>query len=233
MNFILSLFSELVFFSSFLKEQSSFPQPFSPEEEKEDLLKAKQGDKEAKEELIKHNLRLVVHIVKKYKDCGADSDDLISVGSIGLIKAVSTYESDKGTQLATYAARCIENEILMLLRSNKKFKANVSLTESVGTDKEGNEITLMDLLSVDDESVLKQVEISILTEKMLKIIKKILSKREYDIISLRYGVGGKPALTQRETAAILGISRSYVSRIEKKALSDIRKALKKENLYLD
>ena len=233
MNFILSLFSELVFFSSFLKEQSSFPQPLTIEEEKEYLLRAKQGDKNAKEELIKHNLRLVAHIVKKYKDCGADSDDLLSVGSIGLIKAVSTYEPNKGTQLATYAARCIENEILMLLRSNKKFKTNVSLTESVGTDKEGNEITFMDLLSVDDESVLKQVEISILTEKMLKIIKNILSKREYDIISLRYGVGGKPALTQRETAAILGISRSYVSRIEKKALCDIRKALKKENLYLD
>ena len=232
MNFILSLFTELVFLSSFVKGQSSFPKPLPPEEESKYLLLAKNGDKDAKEILIRHNLRLVVHIVKKYKG-SADPDDLISVGSIGLIKAISSYEPNKGTQLATYAARCIENEILMLLRANKKFKVNVSLSESIGTDKEGNEITLMDLLSVDDETVLKQVEISILTDKMLKVIKNVLSKREYEIIAMRYGVGGKPALTQRETAKVLGISRSYVSRLEKKALSDIRKALQEQELYID
>ena len=170
--------------------------------------------------LIRHNLRLVAHIVKKYSNAG-EADDLISVGSIGLIKGIESFEYGKGSQLATYAAKCIENEILMYIRANKKHRSSVSLSEPVGTDKEGNEITLMDILPQREESVFSKVETNLLVEKIVAII-DTLPSREREIVRLRYGIGAR-SHTQIEVAKKLGISRSYVSRIEKKALGKISK----------
>ena len=177
-------------------------------------------------------MRLVAHIVKKYTGA-AETDDLLSVGSIGLIKAINTYRDGKGTQLATYTARCIENEILMLLRSGKKHKNNVSLTDPVGTDKDGNELTLIDLLSEKEDSVFAQVEKSIQREKFVAVLKKILSEREYTILALRYGLENEVSLAQREVAKKLGISRSYISRIEKRAIEKARECLNKEDFFTD
>lgn len=229
---LFSLLGEMLLFSSFVARNNSFPRPLSPEREKEYIALAEKGDEKAKEILIKHNLRLVVHIVKKYTNY-PDSDELISVGSIGLIKAINSYTSKKGTQLATYAARCIENEILMTLRANKKHQGDVSLYDAVGVDKEGNEITLIDLLHTDEDVIFSSVEKTLLTDKLNKLIKNVLDDREYQIIKLRYGLGGNGALTQREVAVRFDISRSYISRIEKKALSKIREAVKREELYID
>ena len=189
--------------------------------------KFKNGDNKAKEILINHNLRLVAHIVKKYSGAG-EADDLISVGSIGLIKAINNFEYGKGTQLSTYAARCIENEILMLIRMNKKHKKVLSIQESLGRDKDGNEIELLDVLPGLDDEVYNIVENNILTEKINKIIKEKLPEREAEIIRLRYGLGGKPALTQREVAVKLNISRSYISRLETKAIAVIKEELEAE-----
>ena len=206
-----------------MNNKGSFPKPLPPEEERKYLEAAKGGDKAAREILIRHNLRLVAHIVKKYSNAG-EADDLISVGSIGLIKGIETFEYGKGSQLATYAAKCIENEILMYIRANKKHRQNVSLSESVGMDKEGNEITLMDILQLKEESVFSKVETNILMEKIVKIVDTKLPQREREIVRLRYGIGGK-SHTQIDVAEKLGISRSYVSRIEKKALSKISKII--------
>lgn len=191
-------FENLIIFSSYVTEKSSFPKPLSKEKEKEYLEKSAQGDKEAKEILVKHNLRLVAHIAKKYSNYG-DNDELISIGSIGLIKAIESFKPDKGTQLATYASRCIENEILMTMRTSKKHRSNVSLNEPIGVDKDGNELVIMDMLC-DDCSVIEDVENSIMMEKLLRITKAVLDEREYEIIRLRYGLGGCGALTQREVA---------------------------------
>jgi RNA polymerase sporulation-specific sigma factor len=218
----------MLFFTSQIKNRSSFPKPLNLEDEKKNFELFKKGDKQAKEELIRHNLRLVAHIVRKYNN-SAETDDLISVGTIGLIKAINTFEYDKGTQFATFAAKCIENEMLMLLRSNKKTKNNISLSEPVGIDKEGNELTLMNLLYINDEGVFKQVENNILREKFTELIKKNLNEREFVIICYRYGLCGKNMLTQREIAKALGISRSYISRIEKKSLEKIKAAIYREN----
>lgn len=188
------------------------------------------GDSEAKEILVKHNLRLVAHIAKKYTNYG-DNDELISIGSIGLIKALESFKPDKGTQLATYASRCIENEILMTMRTSKKHRSNVSLNDPIGVDKEGNELTILDMLS-DNCSVIDDVENNILMERLLKITQSVLDEREYEIIRLRYGLGGTGALTQREVATKFDISRSYVSRIEKKALEKIKEHVSKEELYI-
>lgn len=223
------LLKNLVIFSSYVTDKSSFPKPLSKEKEAEYILRAEQGDKEAKEILIKHNLRLVAHIAKKYANYG-DSDELISVGSIGLIKAVDSFNHNKGTQLATYASRCIENEILMTMRVTKKHRSNVSLNEPVGVDRDGNELTIMDMLA-ETGSVIEDVESNILMERLLDLTKKCLNEREYLIIKMRYGLGGTPALTQREVAAQFGISRSYVSRIEKHALNKIKAAITEEELY--
>ncbi|MBQ9781626.1 MAG: RNA polymerase sporulation sigma factor SigK [Clostridia bacterium] len=204
-----------------------FPKPLSKEEESKYLkLYKENNDLKAKDVLIKHNLRLVAHIAKKYQ--GADDvDDIISTGTIGLIKAINTYDSSKGTQLATYTARCIENEILMLLRQNKKYNGTVLLSDSIGTDKEGNELTLMDLLADDGDSLINQVERNIEKRKLIEIMQKCLSKREFTVMCLRYGLkNGKP-LPQREVALFLKISRSYISRIEKKAIEKIKIELKK------
>ena len=210
----------------------TFPKPLSSEDEKKYLALAREGDENAKEILVRHNMRLVAHIVKKYTGA-AETDDLLSVGSIGLIKAINTYRDGKGTQLATYTARCIENEILMLLRSGKKHKNNVSLTDPVGTDKDGNELTLIDLLSEKEDSVFAQVEKSIQREKFVAVLKKILSEREYTILALRYGLENEVSLAQREVAKKLGISRSYISRIEKRAIEKARECLNKEDFFTD
>ena len=210
----------------------TFPKPLSPEDERKYLALAREGDAQAKEILIKHNMRLVAHVVKKYTGA-AETDDLLSVGSIGLIKAINTYQDGKGTQLATYTARCIENEILMLLRAGKKHKNTVSLSDPVGVDKDGNELTLIDLLAEKEDSVFAKVEKSVQREKFVAFLKKFLSEREFVIISLRYGLEDGNALPQREVAKKLGISRSYISRIEKRAIEKARENLKKDDFFTD
>lgn len=211
-----------------MTEKSSFPKPLSKEKEQEYLILSAKGDKEAKEILVKHNLRLVAHIAKKYANYG-DNDELISIGSIGLIKAIESFKSDKGTSLATYASRCIENEILMTMRTSKKHRSNVSLNEPIGVDKDGNELVIMDMLE-SDQNVIEDVENSIMMEKLSAITKSVLDEREYQIIKLRYGLENMGALTQREVAKKFNISRSYVSRIEKKALEKIKKSVNKDDL---
>jgi RNA polymerase sigma factor, sigma-70 family len=225
---LLTLLKNLIIFSSYMTEKSSFPKPLSKEKEQEYLVLSSKGDKDAKEILVKHNLRLVAHIAKKYANYG-DNDELISIGSIGLIKAVESFKSDKGTSLATYASRCIENEILMTMRTTKKHRSNVSLNEPIGVDKDGNELVIMDMLE-SDQNVIEDVENSIMLEKLTAITKSVLDKREYEIIKMRYGLENTGALTQREVAKKFNISRSYVSRIEKKALEKIKKSVNKEDL---
>lgn len=225
---LFTLLKNLFIFSSYVVEKSSFPMPLTKEKEKYYLDKVEDGDEEAKEILIKHNLRLVAHVAKKYANFG-DNDELISVGSIGLIKAVSTYRQNKGTGLATYASRCIENEILMTLRATKKHKNNISLHEPIGIDKDGNELTVIDMIA-DDRDVIEDVERDILMERLRHITKECLDDREYEIIKHRYGLEGNIALTQREIAKIFDISRSYISRIEKKALEKIRVHVSREEL---
>ncbi len=225
---LLTLLKNLIIFSSYMTEKSSFPKPLSKEKEQEYLKKSVSGDKEAKEILVKHNLRLVAHIAKKYANYG-DNDELISIGSIGLMKAIESFKSDKGTSLATYASRCIENEILMTMRTSKKHRSNVSLNEPIGIDKDGNELVIMDMLE-SDQNVIEDVENSIMMEKLSQITKSALDEREYQIIKLRYGLENTGALTQREVAKKFDISRSYVSRIEKKALEKIKKSVDKDDL---
>ena len=230
-NFIIFM-NKILLFSSFINNAQGFPQPLTEKQEQEYFMKYKNGDNNAKDILINHNLRLVAHIVKKYAGT-SEADDLISVGTIGLIKAINTFEYGKGTQLSTYAARCIENEILMLLRVSKKHKNVMSLNESLGQDKDGNDIELADVIPSDEEEILSKVENNIITDKIIKLIDKKLSKREAEIIKLRYGVGGKPALTQREVANHLGISRSYISRLETKAIEIIKKEVALDNFFDD
>ena len=227
---LLYLIGKLTFFAGSVIGGSSFPKPLSAKEEEECLEKMKAGDKQARDKLINHNMRLVAHVVKKYSGA-AETDDLISVGSIGLIKAVNTFERGKGTQLATYTARCIENEILMLLRANKKYKSDVSLSDPVGTDKDGNELTLMELLCEKEDMVFLKVDRSIEREKFLQFIKGVLSEREYTVLCLRYGLKGGRVYAQREVARFLKISRSYISRIEKKAIEKLKGVVKKGQFY--
>lgn len=226
------LLSKIFIFTGVVQSKGSFPKPLPPDEEKKYLALARAGDANAKNILVKHNMRLVAHIVKKYSGA-AETDDLLSVGSIGLIKAINTYQEGKGTALATYTARCIENEILMLLRAGKKYKNTVSLSDPVGVDKDGNELTIMDLLAEKEENVFSQVEKSIQREKFVKLLKDILNMREYTIISLRYGLEDGVPLPQREVAKKLCISRSYVSRIEKRALEKARQYLKPEDFFTE
>ena len=225
-----AVLARLFFFTGAFEDGSSYPKPLSKEEEEECLKRAKAGDKNARDKLIRHNMRLVAHIVKKYTGA-AETDDMISVGSIGLIKAINTYEVGHGTRLATYTARCIENEILMLIRAGKKHKSAVLLSDPVGEDKDGNELTLMDLLFEKEEKVFAGVEQSLMQEKFLQAIKSVLSERETEIICLRYALTGGVPLAQREVAKKLKISRSYVSRIEKKALEKLRLHLRREDFF--
>ena len=221
----LAFLSKVFCFSAYIRNSGSFPEPLDEEEERKYLEASKQGDAEARDILIRHNLRLVAHIVKKYSGAG-EADDLISVGSIGLIKGIRTFEYGKGSQLATYAARCIENEILMYIRTNKKHRNNVSLSESVGSDKDGNDITLIDVLSVPADSIVEEVENKVLMEKVRECVRAV-PERERTIVSLRYGLYDGVPYTQLQVAGKLGISRSYVSRIEKKALAKISAKLGK------
>jgi RNA polymerase sporulation-specific sigma factor len=207
---------EIIAFVSYIKN-NAFPHPLSSEEEEKALKAMARGDTKARNKLIEHNLRLVAHIVKKFENTGEDNEDLISIGTIGLIKAIESYQMGKGTKLATYAARCVENEILMYLRSLKKSRKDVSLHDPIGTDKEGNEITLIDILGTKADDVVKQVEMQIERRNIYQHI-HILDHREQEVIRARFGLGGEKEKTQREIAKELGISRSYVSRIEKRAL---------------
>lgn len=202
-----------------------FLSPLSQEEEKECLRKLKNGDQKAKEELILHNMRLVAHVAKKYQNDEDEIEDLISIGTIGLLKAVSTFDYNYGNRFATYAIRCIENELLMHFRKSKKIKMEVSLYEPIGTDKEGKQIHLMEVLLVDEVDVAKQMEIHRDIALIKTYLDQVLSPREADIIKKRYGLCGEKELTQREIARSMGISRSYVSRIEKKALEKLKNML--------
>lgn len=209
----------------YMINSNSFPKPLEKAEEEFYLDAYHNGSEDAKKVLIERNLRLVAHIVKKYNNTGKDIDDLISIGTIGLIKAISTFNPNKGTRLATYAARCIENEILMTIRSAKKLKIELSLHEPIGTDKEGNEINLLDILGSDVDQILDEVELRIQTKKLYRAINEVLKSREKAIIELRYGLVDGDCKTQREIAALLGISRSYVSRIESRAIEKLNKAM--------
>jgi RNA polymerase sporulation-specific sigma factor len=225
---LLNLLKRVFFFTGYFTN-SSYPKPLSAEEETKCLAAYKNGDSDAREKLICHNMRLVAHIAKKYNNT-LDTDDLISIGSIGLIKGIESYKQGKGTTLATYLARCIENEILMTLRSNKRYKNTVYLNEQLGIDSDGNEFTLMDVLAVGEESVFSKVELSILKEKLLELIEAHLSVREQQIILLRFGLLGDAPLTQLQTAERLNISRSYISRIETKALVKLRSKMSVEDM---
>ena len=215
-QFIASLFSNLIPLVGAINNQA-FPNPLTPEEEEYYLNQMAQGDKGAREKLIEHNLRLVAHIVKKYQNQTDDKEDLISIGTIGLIKAIDSFSPDKGTKLATYAARCIDNEILMLFRSTKKMRNDVSLYDPIGFDKEGNEIRLIDVVR-DEEKDLNDVIIQELAIEKIEKNLNALTERERDFIIRRFGLGNHEEETQQEIAKSYGISRSYVSRIEKRAL---------------
>ncbi|KRQ86860.1 RNA polymerase sigma-28 factor precursor [Caloramator mitchellensis] len=226
--FIDIIISALLYTSNFigyLTNGKSFPQPLTEEEESALFIAYKNGDDKAKNELIIRNLRLVAHVIKKFNPQPKDADDLISIGTVGLIKAIETFNKDKGSRFATYAARCIENEILMFVRSTKKSKSEVYLQDPIGMDREGNEICLIDILGTDSDRIVDEVDNKISTKKLKNLLGKVLDEKEKLIIELRYGITGEP-LTQREIAKMLGISRSYVSRIEKKALKKLSKAMK-------
>jgi len=218
-----ALLDGLMLVASYISN-SVFPQPLSSGEEAKLLERMAAGDREARNILVERNLRLVAHIVKKFDNTGEDADDLISIGTIGLIKAVNTFDPDKKTRLATYAARCIENEILMHLRSTKKTRAEVLLYDPIGSDKEGNEITLLDILGTDADLVADRVEQRMNSERLRDRLKR-LTRREKLILELRYGLVDGVRQTQREISKVLGISRSYVSRIEKRAINKLQEQM--------
>jgi len=224
-GFFGSVMESLVFLISFVSGTNSFPKPLSAKEERYYIEKMESGDVDAKNKLVEHNLRLVAHIAKKYSGNVRDSEELISLGTIGLIKGINSYNSSKGTRLVTYAARCIENEILMLMRANKKNHVEVSLNDPIGTDKEGNQILLMDIIGTDEEDVIKEIDGRAKIKKLYQNIQTKLDNREREIIRMRYGLFDGNEMTQSEVAKILGISRSYVSRIEKKAISKLKSGI--------
>ncbi len=200
----------------------TFPKPLSKKEEEEYIVAMCNGDTLAKNKLIEHNLRLVAHIIKKYNHCVSDADDLVSIGTIGLIKAINTYKPEKKIKLSSYASRCIENEILMHFRNCKKSSLDVSLNEAIDTDKDGSPLTLMDVMSVEDD-ILDKIDTKINLEKLYTYMNEVLDEREKEILTLRFGLNDVSPLTQREIASKLNISRSYVSRIEKRALNLLKK----------
>ncbi len=214
-------FSRICLFTNYVNTAQGFPKPLTLEEEKAEFEKMKMGDKKAREKLISHNLRLVAHIVKKYTN-SLEADDLLSVGTIGLIKAIDTFDYGKKVQLSTYAARCINNEILMLIRANKKHKNVVSINTLTSGNDDDKDLELKDVLASDDEEVFVQVEQNLTMQKVKRIISEKLNDREQTVIKLRYGIDCPKALTQKEVSQKLGISRSYISRIENKILDTIR-----------
>lgn len=207
----------------------TFLTPLSTQEENAYLRRMASGDREAKRKLVEHNMRLVAHVAKKYYNSEDDMEDMISIGTIGLLKAVDTYNPGKGSKLATYAARCIDNELLMYFRGKKKRAKDISIYEPIGTDKEGNQIHLFDVLEEETVDVVEQMEHEKDLATLRRLLPSVLSDREYQIISMRYGIGRNAHITQREAAQRLGISRSYVSRIEKKALCKLREAFFAQN----
>lgn len=224
---IASLLSGVMLLVSYISNDT-FPPPLSDEEEKEQLKLLAKGDQTARKILIERNLRLVAHMIKKFDNTGEDPEDLISIGTIGLIKAIGTYDDSRKTRLATYAAKCIENEILMFLRASKKNRGEILLYDPIGVDKEGNEINLIDILYSENNEIPELVEAKLERAKLLEVIKS-LNYKEKIVIELRYGVNNGIRKTQREIAKLLGISRSYVSRIEKKALQKLNKVLSSES----
>ena len=206
----------------------TFPQPLEAEEEQYYLQRLKEGDGQARDVLVERNLRLVAHIVKKYQGTGEETEDLISIGTIGLIKAVTTFDSGKGSRLATYAARCVENELLMYFRSKKKTARETSYYDPIGTDKEGNEIHLLDIMESSERDAFSRVCLKEDSRKLYALLGKILTERERTVLVMRYGLYNGREYTQREVAAKLGISRSYISRIEKNALLKLRKYFPEE-----
>ena len=221
-----SLIRDALFFLGYLNDRSSFPKPLSAREERACLRRMQEGDDSARRALIEHNLRLVAHIARKYTVPGCDADDLVSIGAIGLIKAVSTFRPESGATLSTYASRCIENEILMCLRSSHKRRNDVSLEEPVGSDSEGNEITLMEMLGTDPDAVTDEVDRRITLSRIRTLIRQKLPERERIVLEMRYGLLDGECRPQYEVAEALGISRSYVSRIEKKAVQTLESALR-------
>lgn len=214
--------SKLMFFHGYVNEFNGFPKPLSKQEEDKLIEEMKNGSRTAREKLINHNMRLVAHVCKKYNG-SAEADDLLSVGSLGLIKGIDSFKKDKGSQLSTYVSRCIENEILMLLRANKKHKICVSIEEPIGVDKDGQEMSLYDIIPQSSEQDPDYiVERKVMLEEIVAIMKRNLNKREYQIICLRYGLLDRIERTQQEVAEIMQISRSYISRIETKAIDIIR-----------
>lgn len=219
---LLRLATSIYYFALHVTSKGSFPPPLSAAEERILLEKSHNGDMDARNKLIEHNLRLVAHIVKKYYASGAEQDDLISIGTIGLIKSVSTFKPDKKIRLATYAARCIENEILMFFRNIRKSSQDIPFSEPIDTDKDGNTLTLIDTIS-DKQDIAEEIDLKLKLEKLQKIIPTTLTKREIEIITMRYGLGVSDEFTQNQIAKKLNISRSYVSRIEKAALLKLKK----------
>lgn len=222
-------FSRICVFTNYINTAQGFPKPLSLEEEKQEFEKMKKGNMKAREKLISHNLRLVAHIVKKYTN-SLEADDLLSVGTIGLIKAIDTFDYDKKVQLSTYAARCINNEILMLIRANKKHKNVVSLNSLTSNNEDDKDLELKDVLSSDDEEIFVQVEQNLMIQKIKKIITEKLDKREQAVVKLRYGIDCDKTYTQKEVATKLGISRSYISRIENKTLKIIKDEFDKDEM---
>ena len=214
--------SKLMFFHGYVNEYNGFPKPLCKEDEEKYVKLMIEGDKKAREKLINHNMRLVAHVAKKFNGA-TEADDLISVGSIGLMKAIDSYRPEKGSSLSTYASRCIENEILMLLRANKKHKVCISIDETIGYDKDGSELTVKDIIpqkeELDPDTI---VEKRVLLEEIKEVMRFRLSEREYNVISLRYGLNDGIEHTQQEVANSMNISRSYISRIESKALSILK-----------
>lgn len=221
LTFLLSLLMNAVHFLLGIGTPQSFPPPLSAAEEREAFAAKVKGDEAARERLILHNLRLVSHIVRKYYGSAKDQEDLISIGSIGLVKAVDSFNPTNGARFATYAAKCIQNEILMHFRSQKKLANEVSINEAIDVDRDGNLLTYMDVIAAED-NMEEEVDLSIRGAMVRRLVNSVLDERERQIVTLRYGLGGSEPLTQRDVAALLGISRSYVSRIEKAALEKLR-----------
>lgn len=219
----LAFLKSAIFVVGYIQSSNLFPEPLSSEEEKDCLERLKNGDDEARNILIERNLRLVAHVTKKYTTTNIDQDDLISIGTIGLIKGINSFDSSKNIRLATYVARCIENEILMFLRSSKKTKSEVYLNEPIGKDKDDNEVTLLEVLETDDKSIEDEIDLKMKVKKLYTKMKEILKDREKTILELRFGLGGTKPKTQNEIASMMGISRSYVSRIETKAIGKLSK----------
>lgn len=216
-----SFFKTAVFLVGYISSSNLFPEPLSSEDESYYLGKYQQGDEEARNILIEHNLRLVAHVCKKYNIPNIDNDDLISIGTIGLIKGINSFKQDKGVRLATYVSRCIDNEILMYLRSSKKIGAEVYLNEPIGKDKDDNEISLIDILENDEKNIEDEIDLKLKIKVLYEKMKEVLKPREKNILEMRFGLDGSKPKTQNEIADMMGISRSYVSRIETKAIGKL------------